>query len=93
MNNHVVEITEINITPDEVELTAAEIEEALMAEDLFEAFEVPQIRFTFDRHNKSEMLYLFKLVTTKSNRKLSLGERINKLLGKTISISPNFIEK
>ena len=93
MNNHVVEITEINITTDEVELTAAEIEEALMAENLFEAFEVPQIRFTFDRHNKSEMLYLFMLVTTKSNRKLSLSERINKLLGKTISISPNFIEK
>ena len=73
--------------------TAPAIEEALMAEYLFETYEIPQIRFSFDRHNKSEMLYLYKLATTKSNTKLSLGERIEKLLGKTISISPNFIER
>ncbi len=93
MSNQLVEIIDVNIASDYVELTASAIEEALMAEDLFETYEIPQIRFSFDRHNKSEMLYLYKLATTKSNTKLSLGERIEKLLGKTISISPNFIER
>lgn len=92
MANQLVEITEVTITPEYVELKASAIEEALMAEDLFETYEIPQVTFSFDRHNKSEMLYLFKLVTTKSNQKISLGERIEALIGKTISISPNFIE-
>ena len=56
MNNQLVEIIDVNITSDYVELTASAIEEALMAEDLFETYEIPQIRFSFDRHNKSEML-------------------------------------
>ena len=91
--NQLVEIIEVNITEEHVELTAAAIEEALMAEDLYETFEIPQIRFSFDRHKRNEMLYLFKLVSTKSNTKLSFGERIEALVGKTIGISANFIEK
>ena len=42
MNNQLVEIIDVNITSDYVELTASAIEEALMAEDLFETYEIPQ---------------------------------------------------
>lgn len=90
MSNTLVEITGTKITAEYVELTASAIEEVLMAEDLFETYEVPQVRFSFDRKERKEMLYLFKLVTNKSNQNKSLGERIEALEGKTISISPNF---
>ncbi len=93
MSNQLVEITGVNITDESVELTASAIEEVLMADDLFETYDVPQVRFSFNRKERKEMLYLFKLVTNKSNQDKSLGERIEALEGKTISISPNFIEK
>lgn len=57
MSNTLVEITGTKITAEYVELTASAIEEVLMAEDLFETYEVPQVRFSFDRNNLRKITF------------------------------------
>ena len=56
-----VEITNVEIETEKIIITGLAIEDVLMAEDLFEEFEVPEVQYEFDRFSQSHMKYLWKI--------------------------------
>lgn len=89
-----VEITGIEIGENKITIEAINIENIIMAEDLFEDYEAPTVTFEFDRtaRNYAEMKYLYKVV--QSNRRCqqakSMGEKLEKLIGAIIQLSESF---
>lgn len=89
-----VEITGVEITKSKVTIEAINIESIIMAEDLFEDYEAPTVKFEFDRtaRNYAEMKYLYKVV--QSNRRCqqakTMGDKLEKLIGAIIQLSDSF---
>lgn len=92
-----VEITEINISDDKIEIIATNLEDLLMAEDLFEDVEPEELHYSFDRHarNGAEMKYLYKVVSSQKRcaSARSMGSKLEKLAGAILTISDNFLDK
>lgn len=81
-----VEITKVTIEQETITIDALAIEDILMAEDLFEDVEVPQVRYAFDRSAQSHMKYLFKVC----QREKCMGGKLEKLEGVITNLSETF---
>lgn len=87
-----VEITNVAIEKENITITGLAIEDVLMAEDLFEEFEVPEVAYEFDRSSQSHMKYLWKICQSQSRckKEKSLGAKLEKLEGVITNISESF---
>lgn len=87
-----VEITNVAIEKENITITGLAIEDVLMAEDLFEEFEVPEVSYEFDRSSQSHMKYLWKICQSQSRckKEKSLGAKLEKLEGVITNISESF---
>lgn len=87
-----VEITNVAIEKENITITGLAIEDVLMAEDLFEEFEVPEVQYQFDRNQQSNMKYLWKICQSQSRckKEKSLGAKLEKLEGVITNISESF---
>ncbi len=92
-----IEIKSIEIGADKVTIEGLAIEEVILADDLFEDFEVPTIKYEFDRKakNGAEMKYLWKMVESQRRcaSEKSFGKKLEKLTGAIVSISDSFRTK
>lgn len=87
-----VEITNVTIEKESILITGLAIEDILMAEDLFEEFEVPEVTYEFDRTSQSNMRYLWKICQSQNRckKEKSMGAKLEKLEGVIINLSESF---
>lgn len=87
-----VEIANVSIEKEKITITGLAIEDVLMAEDLFEEFEIPEVQYEFDRSSQSHMKYLWKICQSQSRckKEKSLGGKLEKLEGVITNISESF---
>ena len=87
-----VEITNVTIEKENILITGLAIEDILMAEDLFEEFEVPEVTYEFDRTSQSNMRYLWKICQSQNRckKEKSMGAKLEKLEGVIINLSESF---
>lgn len=92
-----VEVTSVQIGEEKITIKATAIENLIMADDLFEDAETPEKTYEFDRKakNGAEMKYLYKICQSKRKCQsaLSMGEKLDRLLGELIVLSDNFLAK
>lgn len=92
-----VEITKIDITKDKIKITATNLEDFLMVEDLLEDHELKQVDFDFDRkaYNGAQMKYLYKICKANKKNKdaKSFGEMLDNLIGDIIYLADGFKSK
>lgn len=89
-----VEITEVTITEEKISIVATNLENLLLAEDLFQDIEEETVQYEFDRHarNGAAMKYLYKVCQSQSRCKSakSMGEKLEKLCGAITTLSDSF---
>lgn len=87
-----VEITKVTIEQETITIDALAIEDILMAEDLFEDVEVPQVRYAFDRTSQPNMKYLWKICQSqrRCQKEKSMGGKLEKLEGVITNLSESF---
>ena len=89
-----VEITQVKIVKDKVTIKATDIEQCLLADDLFETFEPRTVEYEFRRNVNDDrgIKYLYKIASTqpKCKKAKSIGEMFNLLIGLTINLSDDF---
>ena len=100
-----VSINSTAITPEEIRITATNLEAILLADDLYsQIVDEEEVTFVFDAANLGHKIYLFKLCWSRQSRqsrqsqhqardKKSLGEMIEALKGCVLSISDGFLER
>ena len=92
-----VEITQIEISKDKISIVATNLDNVLLADDLYEDIDQEPVHFTFDRHakNGAEMKYLYKVCQGqyRCRSQRSMGEKIEKLVGAITMLSESFISK
>ena len=90
-----VEITSVSIGEEKITIEALQIENVLMADDLFEDVEVPSATYEFDRkaYNGAAMKYLWKLCQSqkKCQSAHTLGDKIEKLKGVITYLPDSFL--
>ena len=87
-----IEITNVTIEKEAIIITGLAIEDILMAEDLFEEYEVPEVSYEFDRTSQSEMKYLWKICQSqrRCQKERSMGAKLEKLEGVITNLSESF---
>lgn len=89
-----VEITSVEIGAEKITIEAVNLENFLMAEDLFEDVEANPVKFEFDRtaRHGAEMKYLWKVCQgqKKCQTAKSMGEKLEKLCGVITQLSEAF---
>lgn len=90
----VVEIKSVTIGKEKITIDAIEIENIIMAEDLFEDVEAPEVKYEFDRiaKNGAEMKYLWKVCQSqrKCQDEPTMGKKLEKLCGVITQLSDTF---
>lgn len=92
-----VSINSTAITPEEINITATNLEMILLADDLYKKIdeaEEEEVTFVFDATNLGHKKYLYKLCQSQKSARdqKSLGEMIEALKGCIISISEGFLK-
>ena len=92
-----VSINSTVITPEEISITATNLETILLADDLYKKIdeaEEEEVTFVFDATNLGHKKYLYKLCQSQKSARdqRSLGEMIEALKGCIISISEGFLK-
>lgn len=89
-----VEITQVTIAEDKISIVATNLENALLAEDLYQEIDESPVQFEFDRHarNGAEMKYLYKVCSSQRRCKSakSMGAKLEKLAGAITTLSESF---
>lgn len=89
-----VEITEVSITEDKISITAVNLENLLLADNLFEDMDEVPVHFDFDRYAKggAAMKYLYKVCQgqRRCRQAKSMGEKLEKLAGVITNLSDSF---
>ncbi|MBR3142026.1 MAG: hypothetical protein IKF09_02630 [Clostridiales bacterium] len=89
-----VEITEVTIAEDKISIVATNLDNILLADNLYEDIDPKPVQFEFDRHAKGgrEMKYLYKVCQgqSKCRSAKSMGEKIEKLCGVITTLSESF---
>ena len=92
-----VEIIEVTITEDKISLKATNLDNILMADDLYVEIDPEPVQFEFDRHAKrgAEMKYNYKVCQSqyRCRSQKTMGEKIEKLCGAITNLSESFIIK
>ena len=93
-----VSINSATITPEEISITATNLEMILLADDLYKQIdesEEEEVTFSFDATNLGHKKYLYKLCQSQKSARdqKSLGEMIEALKGCIISISEGFLQR
>lgn len=91
-----VSINSTTITPEEIRITAANLEVILLADDIYSHMDDDnEVSFVFDASNLGHKKYLFRLCQSQrqAKDKKSLGEMIEALPGCILSVSENFLER
>lgn len=93
-----VSITATAVVPEEIRITATNLEAILLEDDLFkkiDANEEKEVTFTFNPKNLGHKKYLYKLCQSQrlAKDKDSFGEMVNALGGCIISIADGFLVK
>ena len=89
-----VEITEVKVSKDRITLTAINLENFLLAEDLYAPSNGKPVKFVFE-HEEGPMKYLYKVCKSQKacQKAQSMGEMIDALPGCIINLAPAFIPK
>lgn len=89
-----VEIKSVAIGKEEITIEGLAIEQLLLAEDLYEDVEVPEVTYEFSHtaHNGAAMKYLYKLVQGQKRcaTESSFGARLDKLVGAIVWLPESF---
>ena len=87
-----IEITNTEILEDSIKITGLAIEDVLMADDLYEEYEVPEVSYEFDRSSTAHMKYLWKICQSQKRcqREKSMGLKLEKLVGVITNVSESF---
>jgi len=89
-----VEITEVKIAEDKISIIATDLENILLADNLYEDINEESVEFEFDRHarNGAAMKYLYKVCQSQSKCRSakSMGEKLEKLCGAITTLSESF---
>ena len=93
-----VSINATAITSEEVRITATNLENILLADDLYSQIndkDEEEVNFLFDATNLGHKKYLFKLCQSQkcAKDKKSLGAMFEALKGCILSISEGFMER
>ena len=91
-----VSINSIAITPEEIRITATNLEAILLSDDLYSRIEDEEAAtFVFPASSLRDKKYIFKLCHSQrqARDKKSLGEMAEALKGCVLSISDGFLER
>jgi len=93
----ITEITNVEISKEEIVLEGTNLETIFTTDDLFEEMDEDVVRFVFSReeHGGAALKYLWKVCQSqkKCQNAKSMGEKLEKLVGCIVSLSESFIEK
>ena len=87
-----VEINNVEITKESIIITGLAIEDILLADDLFEEFEIPEVCYKFERASQANMKYLWKICQSqrRCQKEKSMGAKLEKLEGVITNVSESF---
>lgn len=91
-----VSVNSTAITPEEIRITATNLESILLADDLYsQIVDEEEVNFVFDAAKLSHKKYLFLLCQSRrqARDKKSLAEMVEALKGCVLSISDGFLER
>lgn len=90
-----VEITEVTIAKDKISIRATNLDNVLMADDLYAEIDPEPVQFEFDRHARrgAEMKYIYKVCQSNHGcrSQKTMGDKIEKLTGVITNLSESFI--
>ncbi len=86
-----IAITAVEVSPKAVRITGTD--QDFLFEDWDEQIQEREYTFEFDREVRGHLLYLSKILASKKCQQPTMNERVNALLGTTLSISPSFLVK
>lgn len=89
-----IEITQVKIQKDKVIITGTDIEQLLLADDLFETFEPRTIQYEFRKNVNDDrgIKYLYKVASSqpKCKKAKSIGDMFTLLIGLTLNLNDDF---
>lgn len=90
-----VEITSITIGAEKVTIEAINLDNIILAEDLFQDIEEAPVKFEFDRtaRNGAEMKYLYRVCQGQRTcqQAKTMGAKLERLAGVITQLSESFI--
>ena len=89
-----VEVVEVSVMENKICITATNLENIILADDLYKDIDEKPVQFEFDRHARggAEMKYLYRVCQgqKKCRSAKTMGEKLEKLCGVITTLSESF---